>query len=93
MNVMNTTITISKQLKEKLDGVGTKKDSYNDIVTKLYEFYFENERMRFRSFICEKAEKYGKSNNEISNFHKKILKDVADGKSKSWDEVKHELLN
>lgn len=35
----NPTIKISKELKEKLDNLGKKGDSYEDIIKKLLDFY------------------------------------------------------
>jgi predicted CopG family antitoxin len=85
---MNTTITISKELKEKLDSIGLKSESYNDIVSRLHDVYMQSQRQTVQLFVRETLAKYG---SEMSPIKKKMLQQVANGNSRPWSEVKKEL--
>jgi hypothetical protein len=87
---MDTTVTIKKDLKAKLDTIGLKSESYNDIIEKLYNKFLQTER--------EAVQKHAKkllilhdSKSTADTYHRKILEDVASGNSRSWNEVKKEL--
>lgn len=81
---MNTTITIKKELKLKLDTIGKKSESYNDIIERLCNSYEATERYAVRKHAANLLK-------DANPYHKKLLKEVAEGRSKSWEEVKREL--
>jgi hypothetical protein len=85
---MNTTITISKELKANLDMIGLKSESYNDIVQKLYDHYHKQYRKPLASFVHEQLTAY---ETELTPVKKAMLREIAKGNSKPWSEVKQHL--
>jgi predicted CopG family antitoxin len=81
---MNTTITIKKELKLKLDAIGKKSESYNDVIERLCQSYDSTERYAVQKHAMNLLE-------DANPYHKKLLKQVAEGKSKSWEEIKREI--
>ena len=51
---MNTTIQITKETKELLSNFGTKKDTYEDIIKRIYKLACEEQLRKF----MEPSEKY-----------------------------------
>jgi predicted CopG family antitoxin len=83
---MNTTITIKKEVKAKLDEIGKKSESYNDVIERLCSEYERAERYAIQNYAINMLKEPS-----LNEYNKKLLKQIADGKSKSWDEVKREL--
>ncbi|MFT4312711.1 MAG: hypothetical protein ACMXYF_05790 [Candidatus Woesearchaeota archaeon] len=88
---MNTTITIKKELKAKLDEIGLKSESYNDIIERLYASYEKNQTYVLKKY-ASKLLTLHESSTKADTYHRKILEKVASGESKSWDQIKRELL-
>ncbi len=89
--MMTKTIKISKNTHDALFELASKKDTFNDVITRLIKYYKENEE-----FTDEEAEFY---NNEIENFEKGNLNNVSEITLEELDErislleqeIKHEL--
>lgn len=91
MTFMKTTITISKDLKDKLDEISTKSESYDIIVQRLYDGFMKTRQQTVQMFAREQLKKYG--DGEISPVKKAMLKEVAKGNSRPWSEVRKEILD
>jgi len=89
--MMTKTIKISKNTHDALSELASKKDTFNDVITRLIKYYKENEE-----FTDEEAEFY---NNEIENFENGNLNNVSEITLEDLDErislleqeIKHEI--
>lgn len=89
---MKTTITIDKNVKDILDEISIKSESYNDIIKRLVETYFSLERETVRKKAEKLVQLYSLSTDPKDKAHALILQDVAKGESLSWETLKKELL-
>lgn len=76
--MMTKTIKISKNTHDALSELASKKDTFNDVINHLIEYYKENEE-----FSDEEAEFY---NNEIENFENGKLNNVSEITLEELDE-------
>ncbi|MBE6493280.1 MAG: hypothetical protein E7Z84_01535 [Methanosphaera stadtmanae] len=89
--MMTKTIKISKSTHDALSQLASKKDTFNDVITRLIDYYKENEE-----FFDEESEFYNK---EIENFENGNLTNVSEITIKKLDEritlleqkIKHDL--
>ena len=88
MIFMKTTITISKDLKDKLDTIGLKSESYDVIVQRLYDNFQDTHKASVQSFVREQVRKY---ETELTPVKKAMLTEVVKGRTQSWDSVKKQL--
>ena len=68
--MMTKTIKISEKTNESLSKLASKNDTFNDVITFLIEYYYENE-----DFTDEEAELYNK---DIEKFENGCLDNVSE---------------
>ena len=88
---MSTTITIRKELKSQLDEIGRKTESYNDIIQRIVDEHDHSQSYAVRAHAKKLLTLHEKPS-QANEYHRQMLQKVANGESKSWDEVKRELL-
>ncbi|OKY77197.1 MAG: CopG family DNA-binding protein [Candidatus Methanohalarchaeum thermophilum] len=79
----NKRIPVSEKTKEKIDRLGNKGETYDELLNKMAECY---EKQKLKQELKEQ----GVSKEAIKQIMKSE-KDIEEGKTRSWSEVKEEL--
>lgn len=89
--MMTKTIKISKSTHDALSELASKKDTFNDVINRLIDYYQENEE-----FSDEEAEFYNKEienieNGNLTNVSEITLEELEERIILLEEEIKHDL--